>query len=92
MPAALPYVLTGARISSGLAVIGAVVAEFVAGSGTARGLGWAIVESGSMLNVPRMFAALVLLSLFGLAVWAATTVVQRRLLAHWHESENTHEH
>ncbi|QHI99846.1 ABC transporter permease subunit [Xylophilus rhododendri] len=92
LPAALPHVLTGARISSGLAVIGAVVAEFVAGSGTARGLGWAIVESGSMLNVPRMFAALVLLSLFGLAVWALTTLVQRRLLAHWHESETAHEH
>ncbi|WPB56136.1 ABC transporter permease [Xylophilus sp. GOD-11R] len=92
LPAALPYVLTGARISSGLAVIGAVVAEFVAGSGTARGLGWAIVESGSMLNVPRMFAALVLLSLFGVAVWGVTTLVQKRLLAHWHESETVHEH
>lgn len=91
LPAALPYVLTGARISSGLSVIGAVVAEFVAGSGTSRGLGWAIVEAGSMLNVPRMFAALALLSAFGLLVWAVTTLVQRRLLAHWHESEQQHE-
>ncbi len=87
LPAALPYILSGARISSGLSVIGAVVAEFVAGSGSSTGLAWTIVESGSMLNVPRMFAALFVLSAFGLLIWYCTATVQRLLLSRWHESE-----
>ena len=87
LPAALPYILTGARISSSLAVIGGVVAEFVAGSGASTGLAWVIVESGTLLDVPRMFAALFILSIFGLLIWWATSVVQARLLSRWHESE-----
>lgn len=87
LPAALPYILAGARISSGLSVIGAVVAEFVAGSGSVTGLAWTIVESGTMLNVPRMFAALAVLSAFGLSIWYVTASVQRLLLRRWHESE-----
>ncbi|WP_226898516.1 ABC transporter permease [Mangrovicoccus algicola] len=87
LPAALPYILTGARISSSLAVIGGVVAEFVAGSGASTGLAWVIVESGTMLDVPRMFAALFILSIFGLAIWWLTSLVQARLLSRWHESE-----
>lgn len=87
MPSALPYILAGAKVSGGLALIGAVVAEFVAGSGTASGLAWRIVESGNRLNIPRLFAALVLLSLLGLAIFAALSWLQRRLLARWHESE-----
>jgi NitT/TauT family transport system permease protein len=87
LPSALPYILAGARISAGLSVIGAVVAEFMAGSGSAKGLAYAIVESGSMFNIPRMFAALMLLSAFGLTIWYVTAMVQRLLLRHWHESE-----
>ncbi|MFV0243512.1 MAG: ABC transporter permease [Qingshengfaniella sp.] len=87
LPAALPYILTGARISSSLAVIGGVVAEFVAGSGASTGLAWVIVESGTLLDVPRMFAALFILSVFGLAIWYVTSIVQSRLLSTWHESE-----
>jgi NitT/TauT family transport system permease protein len=87
LPGALPYILAGARISSGLSVIGAVVAEFVAGSGSATGLAWVIVESGSLLNVPRMFAALFLLSAFGITIWLVMSAVQRALLRRWHESE-----
>jgi NitT/TauT family transport system permease protein len=87
LPSALPFILAGARISSGLSVIGAVVAEFMAGSGAARGLAYAIVESGAMFNIARMFAALMLLSAFGLSIWYGTTAVQRLLLRHWHESE-----
>lgn len=87
LPSALPFILAGARISSGLSVIGAVVAEFVAGSGGSRGLAYMIVESGTMLNIPRMFAALVMLSAFGLSIWYATSAVQRMLLRRWHESE-----
>jgi len=87
LPSALPFILAGARISSGLSVIGAVVAEFVAGSGGSRGLAFMIVESGTMLNIPRMFAALVMLSAFGLAIWYVTSAVQTLLLRRWHESE-----
>jgi NitT/TauT family transport system permease protein len=69
LPAALPYFLTGLRISGGLALVGAVVAEFVAGSGGfASGLAYTIQEAGFRLQVPRMFAALVLLSLAGIAI------------------------
>ena len=87
LPSALPYILGGARISAGLSVIGAVVAEFQAGSGSATGLGWTIVESGTMLDLPRMFAALFLLSGFGLSIWYVTTFLQRSWLQRWHESE-----
>lgn len=69
LPAALPYFLTGLRISGGLALVGAVVAEFVAGSGGfASGLAYRILEAGYRLEIPRMFAALVLLSLTGIAI------------------------
>ncbi len=86
-PAALPYILAGARISAGLSVIGAVVAEFVAGSGGSRGLAFMIVESGTLLNIPRMFAALFTLSIFGMSIWYLNAVIQRLLLRRWHESE-----
>ena len=69
LPAALPYFLAGLRISGGLALVGAVVAEFVAGSGEfASGLAYRILEAGYRLQIPRMFAALVLLSLAGIAI------------------------
>ena len=69
LPAALPYFLAGLRISGGLALVGAVVAEFVAGSGGfGSGLAYRILEAGYRLEVPRMFAALVLLSLAGIAI------------------------
>jgi NitT/TauT family transport system permease protein len=69
LPAALPFFLSGLRISGGLALVGAVVAEFVAGSGGfASGLAYRILEAGYRLQIPRMFAALVLLSLAGIAI------------------------
>ncbi len=86
LPSALPALLAGARISAGLALIGTVVAEFVAGSGEATGLAWRIVESGNRLEIPRMFAALLLLSLTGLALNAAVTLIEKRLLRDWHPS------
>jgi len=84
LPSALPALLAGAKISAGLALIGSVVAEFVAGSGEATGLAWRIVESGNRLEIPRMFAALVLLSSAGLALNWLISVLERRLLRHWH--------
>ena len=87
LPAALPYFLAGLRISGGLALIGAVVAEFVAGTGGAEtGLAFRILESGYRLQIPRLFAALVLLSLAGIAIYAALAGLSHLLLRRWHES------
>ncbi|PKP67827.1 MAG: ABC transporter permease, partial [Alphaproteobacteria bacterium HGW-Alphaproteobacteria-5] len=86
LPSALPYILAGMKISGGLALIGAVVAEFVAGSGAATGLAWRIVEAGNRLDIPRMFAALFLLSTLGICIFGALTLLEQRLLRHWHES------
>jgi NitT/TauT family transport system permease protein len=86
MPSALPYLLGGMKISGGLALIGAVVAEFVAGSGTGTGLAWRIVESANRLNIPRMFAALMLLSILGIVIFFGLSALQHALLRKWHES------
>jgi NitT/TauT family transport system permease protein len=87
LPAALPYFLAGVRISGGLALIGAVVAEFVAGTGgTETGLAYRILEAGYRLQIPRLFAALLLLSATGIAIFAALSWLTRRLIGHWHES------
>lgn len=81
LPAALPYFLSGLRISGGLALVGAVVAEFVAGSGGfASGLAYRILEAGYRLEVARMFAALVLLSASGLAINAGLGALARAAL------------
>ena len=87
IPAAMPYFLAGLRISGGLALIGAVVAEFVAGSGgTKSGLAFRILEAGNQLNIPRMFAALVLISVCGMGIFLCLTFVSHLALRHWHES------
>lgn len=87
LPAALPYFLGGLRISGGLALIGAVVAEFVAGSGGREsGLAYRILESGYQLKIPRMFAALVLISLAGIAIYLLLSLLSHLLLRRWHES------
>lgn len=87
LPHALPYFLAGLRISGGLALIGAVVAEFVAGTGGAQsGLAYQILMAGYNLQVPRMFAALLLISLSGIGIFAGLTWLSHLLLRHWHES------
>lgn len=86
LPSALPYILAGLKISGGLALIGAVVAEFVAGSGSGNGLAWRIVEAGNRLDIPRMFAALFLLSALGITIFFALSLLENRLLRRWHES------
>ena len=86
-PAALPYFLTGLRIGGGLALIGAIVAEIAAGSaGQGAGLAFRIVESGFRLNIPRMFAALFLISLTGIVIYLALALISHLLLARWHDS------
>jgi NitT/TauT family transport system permease protein len=88
IPSALPYFFGGLRISCGLALIGAVVAEFVAGTGgTGAGLAYQILQAGFALNIPRLFAALVLITVTGVLLFAAMVVLSRLALSHWHESE-----
>ncbi|WP_439923447.1 ABC transporter permease [Nitrobacter sp. JJSN] len=87
LPAALPYILGGLRIAGGLSLIGAVVAEIAAGSaGAGSGLAYRIAESGYRLNIPRMFAALLLLSVAGIVIYMCLAAVSHLMLRRWHES------
>jgi NitT/TauT family transport system permease protein len=87
LPAALPYILGGLKIAGGLSLIGAVVAEMAASSaGAGSGLAYRIMESGYRLNIPRMFAALVLLSVAGIAIYFALASFSHLMLRRWHES------
>jgi NitT/TauT family transport system permease protein len=87
LPAALPYILGGLRIAGGLSLVGAVVAEIAAGSaGAGSGLAYRIAESGYRLNIPRMFAALLLLSVAGIAIFYALSLINHLALRRWHES------
>ena len=88
IPSALPYFFGGLRISSGLALIGAVVAEFVAGTGgTGSGLAYQILQAGFQLNIPRLFAALLPITLTGILLFWVMSALSRAMLAGWHESE-----
>jgi NitT/TauT family transport system permease protein len=87
LPAALPYILGGLRIAGGLSLIGAVVAEIAAGSaGAGSGLAYRIAESGYRLNIPRMFAALLLLSAAGIVIYGLLALTSHLILRRWHES------
>ena len=87
LPTAMPFFLAGLRISGGLALIGAIVAEFVAGTGgRASGLAYRILEAGYQLQIPKMFAALLLISLTGVAIFLAMSLISHLCLRHWHES------
>ena len=88
IPSALPYFFGGLRISSGLALIGAVVAEFVAGTGgNSTGLAYQILFAGYQLNIPRMFAALLLISLAGVGLFVLMAWLSKLALGSWHASE-----
>jgi NitT/TauT family transport system permease protein len=90
IPSALPYFFAGLKVSSGLALIGAVVAEFVAGTGgTASGLAYQILLAGLQLDIPRLFAALLLITLAGVVLFVAVSLLARMALRGWHESELT---
>jgi NitT/TauT family transport system permease protein len=87
LPAALPFILGGLKIAGGLSLIGAVVAEIAAGSaGAGSGLAYRIAESGYRLNIPRMFAALLLLSIAGIVIFFTLSLISYLLLRRWHES------
>lgn len=86
IPSSLPYLLGGMKISGGLALIGAVVAEFVSFSGGESGIAWRIIESGNRLETERMFAALFLLSAAGVCIFMVLHGLQHLALRKWHES------
>jgi NitT/TauT family transport system permease protein len=87
LPTALPFILGGLKIAGGLSLIGAVVAEIAAGSaGAGSGLAYRIAESSYRLNIPRMFAALLLLSVAGVVIFAALSLLSHVMLRRWHES------
>ena len=91
-PAALPYFLGGLRIAGGLSLIGAVVAEFAAGTaGSGSGLAYRILEAGYRLNVPRMYAALVMIAGVGILIFLALTGLNHLILRRWHESARSAE-
>jgi len=83
LPAAVPFLLEGHKVGAGLAIIGAVVAEFGAGSGGVRGLAWQILDAGNKLQTARMIAALVVLGLMGVALHALLDKAERISLSWW---------
>ncbi|MGZ8363182.1 MAG: ABC transporter permease [Caulobacteraceae bacterium] len=83
LPSALPFILEGARVAAGFALVGAVVAEFVAGSGASQGLAWRILEAGNRLQTARMFAALLILGVMGGVLHGVFLMAERRLIARW---------
>jgi NitT/TauT family transport system permease protein len=92
LPSALPNMLAGLKIAGGLSLIGAVVAEIAAGSaGAGSGLAYRIAESGYRLNIPRMFAALLLLSVAGVVIFFLLSAFSHLVLRRWHESAVTRE-
>jgi NitT/TauT family transport system permease protein len=87
LPSAMPYFLGGLKIAGGLSLIGAIVAEFAAGTaGTGSGLAYRILEAGYRLNIPRMFAAVFLISLTGILIFLAFSLLAHLILRRWHES------
>lgn len=87
LPSAMPYFLGGLKIAGGLALIGAIVAEFAAGTaGSGSGLAYRILEASYRLNIPRMFAALILISVSGILIFLAFSLLSRLILGKWHES------
>jgi NitT/TauT family transport system permease protein len=92
LPAALPYFLTGLRIAGGLSLIGAIVAEFCAGTGgQGSGLAFQILQAGYQMNMPRLFAALFLISAAGLIIYLALAALSHFALRHWHETARRRE-
>jgi NitT/TauT family transport system permease protein len=92
LPAALPYIMTGLRISAGLAVIGAIVGEFIAGIGGSRGgLGYVIISAANRLEMAYLFAAALASSLLGIIIFIAVSQLSNRFLRHWHESATQRE-
>ena len=91
LPYATPYILTGMKTSIGLALIGSVVAEFVAGTGSSAGLSWIIIESGNRLDIAKLFSALLLLVLSGIFLFLLMSTIEYSILRRWHQSVKENE-
>jgi NitT/TauT family transport system permease protein len=83
LPAATPFILEGHKVAAGLAIVGAVVAEFVAGSGSAQGLAWRILEAANRLQIAKEFAAVAALGLMGMALYALLHAAEQEILRRW---------
>ena len=83
LPAATPFILEGHKVAAGLAIVGAVVAEFVAGSGSAQGLAWRILEAANRLQIAKEFAAVAALGLMGMGLYALLHWAEQRILKRW---------
>jgi len=83
LPTAVPFLLEGHKVAAGLAVVGAVVAEFGAGSGGSQGLAWRILEASNRLQTAKAFAALFVLAVMGAGLYAVLRIAERRALAWW---------
>ena len=83
LPSAAPFILEGHKVAAGLAIVGAVVAEFVAGSGSAQGLAWRILEAANRLQIAKEFAAVVVLGIMGVGLHGLLQVGERAILLRW---------
>jgi NitT/TauT family transport system permease protein len=83
LPSALPAIIEGHKVAAGLAIVGSVVAEFVAGSGGAQGLAWRILEAENRLQTPRMFAAIIVLAVMAAVLHVLFQALENRALAWW---------
>ena len=84
LPHAVPYLVTGARTSSGMAVIGAIVGEFFVGHTTTHyGLGYLVLSTSQHLKTPHLFTAVIASALLGIALFGAVTWIGSTLLARW---------
>ena len=83
LPSAAPFILEGHKVAAGLAIVGAVVAEFVAGSGSAQGLAWRILEAANRLQIAKEFAAVAVLGIMGVGLHALLHAGERAILLRW---------
>ncbi len=90
-PSAVPGILAGARTSSGLAVVGAIVGEFFVGYGSKRfGLGYLINTTNDQLQIDRLFAAVFTSTLFGIAIFGLVNLISVTILRRWYDGPVEH--
>ena len=83
LPSAAPFIMEGHKVAAGLAIVGAVVAEFVAGSGSAQGLAWRILEAANRLQIAKEFAAVIVLGAMGVGLHALLQALETQALVRW---------
>jgi NitT/TauT family transport system permease protein len=83
LPSAMPFLLEGHKVAGGLAIVGAVVAEFGAGSGGVQGLAWRILEASNRLQMPKVFAALLMLAVMAASLFGLLQMAESAILVRW---------